>query len=442
MTLGVFQQLPGDGGHAAGIGHALPLDQREGAHGIPFRHEHQRAAAGDGRHQRRHARGHVEHRHHVQPHRLRRFRRRLLATAQQGALGQVAGGEDAAQDVAVRAERALGQARGAAGVEDGRVVVRRDVGVRQVGVGQHRVGVRRADQRLQRHGRCLRRVVRPGHDHVAQQRQLARMRSHPVPPLGVAQQHAAFGLGQPVAQLAAGPPRVQRHHDGAKAGGGEERHRPFGQVAHRQGHAVALGHAALAQCRGQGGGGAEPSVVGHPLVLVDDEQALRVGLPRQAREHRQARRLVFPHAGGHAPDRDRLDLHRLARAAQPLLDLGQRGSGPGPCRRAACGLVRRHGLRPKQGLPVRDGVAGYRRCRTRSRRAAAKQGSGPTRRRWRGHDDHRSLTPGNRLPDPAGRGAFEATVWTRRRNLASTSRMSGSPKPCLGTRRTRARAIG
>ncbi len=177
----------------------------------------------------------------------------------------------------------------------------------------------------------------------------------PLPPLGVADQHAAARMGEPVAQLGIGPPAVERHDDRAETGRGEESDRPFGQVAHRQRDTVAAADAQPPQLVGECCGGAEPRLIADALVLIDDEGARTVGCARHPGEGGERGRLVLPGTRRHAPDRHRLHFEDFARRAQPCLDRGQRRHRPmrrqrddRPRIRVA---LRRHSLsNPKHGL--------------------------------------------------------------------------------------------
>ena len=56
---------------------------------------------------------------------------------------------------------------------------------------------------------------------------------------------------QSVLQLLGRPPRVERHDDGAREDGAPERDDPLGEVARRDGDAVALGDAVSDEAVGQ-----------------------------------------------------------------------------------------------------------------------------------------------------------------------------------------------
>ncbi|MCY1228231.1 hypothetical protein D9M72_405320 [compost metagenome] len=126
----MLQDLPGDGGHAARGRAALALDQLHAAQRVPAVHQHDLAAGGKRAVEHRHAAGDMEERHRQQHAFLRGRgigRRNRLATAQQVAQrAETARGRDGG-GVAMRAQRALGFAGGAGGIEDGGIVLRIDL---------------------------------------------------------------------------------------------------------------------------------------------------------------------------------------------------------------------------------------------------------------------------------------------------------------------------
>ena len=117
---------------------------------------------------------------------------------------------------------------------------------------------------------------------------------------------ANFGAGidQAVFELGAGPPGVQRRHDRAQGGGGVEGDRPFRQVAHDDGDAVALLHAHLRAARAPAPPRAEEGLEADALVLVDEEIALAVHAADGIDDVAQGRRRVLPHPRRHAADVD------------------------------------------------------------------------------------------------------------------------------------------
>ena len=117
-----------------------------------------------------------------------------------------------------------------------------------------------------------------GHDDCAEPREPTEEGPDALGPFGVDEGDLRAGVLEPVAQLLAAPPRVQRHDDGAGQRGPPEGHDPLGQVAHDDGDAIAL-------CDPEGGpepvrqraGNAVVLGEGRPLVLVDEEGGVTVG---------------------------------------------------------------------------------------------------------------------------------------------------------------------
>ena len=245
----------------------------------------------------------------------------------------------------MRAKRTLGRARGAAGVKERRLVVGLNFNCRQVLVRQVGIVARRPDQRLQRLG-LLERRLRPRYPDGGEVGQRIAQRRDPLIALTIADQQPRARIVEAITQLLRLPPGIERHGDRAYAGDGEEGDRPFGQVAHRDGDAIALPHALLLQPMRQRGDGAEPAFIADPVVFIDDELIAGKRCARMTRQRSQAGRLVFPCAHSDAPDRHLLQLEQRSRRAQPLYRFGQRQSGPGLhpgfSQRRACRIISIH----------------------------------------------------------------------------------------------------
>ena len=152
------------------------------------------------------------------------------------------------------------------------------------------------------------------------------MLPQPVGPFAVAEDDLGPAVTQPVLELGARPPGVQRDDHAAGGGRRPERDRPLREVAHCDRHTVALPDAeAVDQRAGEGGRG--PVVLGEAqlLVLVDDEGGLAVG-PAQLEDRPQARWGVLPHSRGPPGDLHLLDLEQLAGSGE-----GGGGVGDGQC---------------------------------------------------------------------------------------------------------------
>ena len=100
------------------------------------------------------ATGRVKERHGNQHRALRRVRirrGRCLTTTQHGACARVSGADEVRQNIALRAERALGFACGAGRIKNRRVVFGHEFGVGQRRVHQLCIAGRQSDDRLHRH---------------------------------------------------------------------------------------------------------------------------------------------------------------------------------------------------------------------------------------------------------------------------------------------------
>ncbi len=307
----MLDQLPGDGRHPARGVDLFPLDQLHRLLGVPAAHQDQLAAGVDQGRQGRIAARHMEHGHHQQGHPLRRLGigdRRRLAAAHETTGGGDAAGHDVADDVAMRAQGALGLSGGARGVEDGGVVVGLEFDRRQGAVGQGGPVARVADHRFQmRHQRMGDLLVRARDIDPSKVRAIVQVFGQALETLGVEDGDLGSGIDQAVFQFRPGPPGVQRGDDGAQAGGREKGHRPFGQVAHGQGHPVALFHPLELELVGEGGDRLAKGGIGGALILIDHELAVAEGLAVQE-NIAQGRRSVLPRPRFHPADDQLLHL--------------------------------------------------------------------------------------------------------------------------------------
>ena len=330
----MLEQLPRDRRHAAGGIHLFALDYLHRADGLELAHVDNGVPRRHRAHQARGQRGCVEQRDHRQRDLSARLGERIAAADDRARHG-IAGRQDVGHEIAMRAERALRLAGGAAGVEDRGLVLRVQRGIGQRARGQARPILRDADHLFQ----PLCTVQRGGDaadEYAAQTRQLRAERGDPLPPLVIGDQHGGARILQAIGQFLARPPGVERHGDGAGHGDGEEGDDPFGQVAHRQRDAVALLHPARGEIGRQRRDRAELRIIADPLVLIDRRQPLAMRL-RQRDERGHVRRRVLPHARRHAADRHRLHLELRARRGQHRFGFLHRHGGPG------CGLgLRRH----------------------------------------------------------------------------------------------------
>ena len=163
---------------------------------------------------------------------------------------------------------------------------------------------------------------------MLQLRQRGIMRRQPRMPLVIADQHLRARVLQPVFQLRARPPGVERDADRADRGRGEEGDRPFGQVAHRQRDAVPLPHPQPGQLVGERHRRAMAGGVGDALVLIDRQQPLAMTDRRLQQEAQRGWR-VLPHPRRDAADGDGVHLELCARRGQLGAGVGDRHGGPG-----------------------------------------------------------------------------------------------------------------
>ena len=331
------QQFPGQRRHAGEAGDPLPLDEAQRLGGIPVVHEDQRAARGRDRVQDAGTTGHVEQRHRQQRHR----RAGILGGGRQTLLGQPpgAGGIAAVLDECevqqvvgrspVRGLRALGETRGARGVEDADVVVGFDLGGRQF-----RRGAGGVEGVVPPVGACRQVAVVAGHD----ERCRAGTSRQALQAFPVEDGQRRRGVTERELQLGAGPPGVHGHRGGAGRRDRPVRQHPLGVVAHGDRHPVAAADAVLvAQVVGQRphpGGGTGVAVA---LVAVDEVLGVAAGsglLPDDPHVGRGAVECSHRHIP-HVPHRAG---ERAARGRQLGIGAGESGNHPatGGISRAVC----------------------------------------------------------------------------------------------------------
>ena len=312
FAVGMFEQLPGDGRHAASLVDTFAFDQGQRLAGIPAAHEHQLVAGKHRPHQHRAARGDMEQRDRHQAG-AGAGRWRHFAPTHERRGGDVGARQDIGDQIAMRAQRAFGVAGGAGRVENRRLDIRVKIGLGQIAIGQCAISVRATDNRFQRdHARQTGR--QPHAKHMPERRNFGQQRHDPVKPLRIGNQHRRPRRVQPIGQFRPRPPGIQRHADRTQSGYGKEHHRPFGQIAHRQRNAIARLHPQPAQMLRQCRHGAEPAVERDAFILTDQEFARAMAAP-DPRQGGQIRGRVFPRAK-RAPMRvDNGHFERRARSA-------------------------------------------------------------------------------------------------------------------------------
>ena len=311
--------------------------------------------------------------------------------------------------VPVGPDRTLGLPGGPRGVEDGGVVVRFDGHVGQGGVtgpGHGELG--QGDHRQRYRSRPLHGgsdggppapvlvVLLAAHHDGAESRGLVEVGEHPPPALLVGEEEGCSRVTEPVGQLGPGPPGVEGHDDGAHRDRRPEGDHPLGQVAHGDGHPVALGDPEPVD-EGVGQGGHRREVLGErdPLVLVDQEVLVPVE-GGQLEHGPEGGRRALPGPGGYPPDGQILDLEELARGGEGGRRLGQgrnrgrvgrrpSGRSGDPPMRSPLGVAGRCGRIHAVGGPDRVTVGRRaRRIRPRTGGGRWRRGSRRARRRSRG----------------------------------------------------------
>ena len=269
----MFDQLPRDKRHAAGRIDLLPFDNFHRPDRVPFVQEDHLVARVDGRHHGRGTGCAVEHWHDRQPDPDRRFGKSVPPPQCLSGCG-IADCNCIGCQIAMRTERTLGLPGRAAGIENGRWIIRRNACGREILVRQIGIIVGTANNIFKGTGRRCQLALAACHDDMFQICQIGKMRRNPVPSFGIAEQHAGLGILQSENQFLVGPPCVERHGDRPDRRRGKENHRPFRQIAHRQRNPVPLGYADSLQFHGKGGDRAIPVGIGDAFVFKNQKFAI------------------------------------------------------------------------------------------------------------------------------------------------------------------------
>ena len=214
----------------------------------------------------------------------------------------------------MRTERALGLAGGAAGIEDRRVILGRQIDRRQRPVSERAPGFRPADNRFEPHfTRIAERILGAAGDiNAFERRQAGQVRRNAGEAFIVAKQDLGSRISEAIFKFATCPPGVERRDDGADNAGGKEGHRPFGQVAHDDGDTIALRHAIGNQLCRQPERGAREIFKGDAFIIENEEDFVTMRAPGE-KHIAQRRRGVFPSARRQATDDDGFHFERRAR---------------------------------------------------------------------------------------------------------------------------------
>ena len=251
-----------------------------------------------------------------------------LATAQEIARGGAARCEDVRIHVAMGAERAFRLARRAGGIKDRGVVIGRERHIWHRKIGQLDPVVHRAEHIFQPRDNRMGQFVRIAADIDALQiGAIHQMLGDALQPLGIDDANLRAGIDKAVFQLRPRPPRIQWRDDGADDSGRIKRHRPFRQIAHDDGDAVALLHALLLEFARHVHRGAVETLERHTVVFIDDEFARAI---HAAHHHHLAQggRHVLPHARFHAAYDGLIHFEARAGRGEKPVGLGQAHGGP------------------------------------------------------------------------------------------------------------------
>ena len=149
----------------------------------------------------------------------------------------------------------------------------------------------------------------------------------PFEPLGVDKQGLGSGVRKTVFKFRTGPPGIERGDDRTQACPGIEGHRPFRQIAHRHGDAVALRYAIGPHVGRQRGDRPIKRLKSDALVLMHEKDSLTVSAT--GLDHRsQGRGRIFPGAHRHTTDNHRIHLEWSAWSGQHGMGRGNRHRRP------------------------------------------------------------------------------------------------------------------
>ena len=145
-------------------------------------------------------------------------------------------------------------------------------------------------------------------------------------PLAIQERDLGAGIGQAVFQLRSGSPGVQRRRDGADEHRAEERDRPFRQIAHRNGDAIALTHAQIAQNRRDVQRGPREALEAD-AILAMDQKSLAAKCAARRKSFSQSGRRVLPNAEPDARNLTLLYFERRAGAGEARVGVFDRNRG-------------------------------------------------------------------------------------------------------------------
>ncbi len=148
------------------------------------------------------------------------------------------------------------------------------------------------------------------------------------------------GILQTILKLLARPPRVEWRDDGTCQRRAVERHRPFGQIAHDDRHAITLGDALGNQVMGKCDRGARKALVGR-AVIVKHQKCLVTMRPTDQKRIADSRRGVLPDTDFLAVNDRLVHFKHDAGGREKSMRLGNGHRGPRGFGAVGC----RHGLK-------------------------------------------------------------------------------------------------
>ena len=224
----------------------------------------------------------------------------------------------------MRADGAFRLACRARRVKDGGVILRIERHVRQRPIGQQMPVAHLSDDCFKLGDLRMRDVFGLAADeHPLQRRTILQVLEQSPEPLMIDNGDLGAGIVEAVLQFRAGPPGIEQNRNAAGEQTTKESRRPFRQIAHGDGDAIAFLHARALQRFGDGKRGAREFVVAYPLIAIDYEGLVAVR-SRQPKEIAHGRRRILPNARAHAANVALLHLEGRTAARQQRMGFCER----------------------------------------------------------------------------------------------------------------------
>ena len=224
----------------------------------------------------------------------------------------------------MRADGAFRLACRARRVKDGGVILRIERHVRQRPIGQQMPVAHLSDDCFKLGDLRMRDVFGLAADeHPLQRRTILQVLEQSPEPLMIDNGDLGAGIVEAVLQFRAGPPGIEQNRNAAGQQTTKESRRPFRQIAHGDGDAIAFLHPRALQRFGDGKRGAREFVVAYPLIAIDYEGLVAVR-SRQPKEIAHGRRRILPNARAHAANVALLHLEGRTAARQQRMGFCER----------------------------------------------------------------------------------------------------------------------